>query len=122
MSVTFELPYPAETPEDLRLNLSNANARMILGLLGYGYDHPEEVDELVGTLEADMLEARCLLTLGFMPVENKGIPAIETGGPGTGSARILECGVAEGYVEDRIERLRKLAEFARSKGEAVQFC
>ena len=64
MSVTFSFEYPASTPDDLEVSLSNMNARSILNALGV------ESDELMGSFDARDLKGRALLVstgIGLTP-------------------------------------------------------
>jgi hypothetical protein len=95
------------------VNVSNTNAAHLLALLGLF-----DTGELVGQLAADDFLGRVLLALAVNPAD-AGIPATSTGGPGTGTALVVDCGRRVGYTEARLDQLRTVAEAARAAGRAV---
>jgi hypothetical protein len=101
--------YGGPIREDLRvvrdLNLSNTNARRVLEALGF------TDDELFGELSAELFLGRILLADAVSPVD-AGRPTIITG-------NVIECGTEEGYLQDRLARLRSLAEWAYANNATI---
>ncbi|MFE6714043.1 hypothetical protein [Streptomyces sp. NPDC057695] len=98
MSVTFFADAAVE-----EVNMANANAARVLDVLGY--------DELAGDAEADDFLGRVLVALALVPAD--------TGRPPTAEGRFVDCGRRAGYVLERLEDLRVLAEEARASGLPV---
>lgn len=98
MSVTFFAGAASE-----EVNMANANATRVLSVLGY--------DELAGNAEADDFLGRVLVALALVPVD--------AGRPATAEGRFVDCGRRVGYVQERLEELRELAEGARLRGLPV---
>ncbi|MFJ6354803.1 hypothetical protein ACIQKB_35770 [Streptomyces sp. NPDC092046] len=94
MSVTFFADAVSE-----EVNMANANAARVLGVLGYG--------ELAGDAEAEDFLGRVLVALALTPED--------AGRPATAEGRFVDCGRREGYVQERLEELRELAEDARAR-------
>lgn len=97
------------------INLSNTNAMMILRLLGFENEgeytgHIGELDKLIQS--ANHVLATC-----------QSIPEID-GGALTEESRgekgclIIECGIREGYIAERVKQLMNLATIAK-ENEAV---
>ena len=99
-------------PEDVCPNFSNSNAAMILRSLDVEPDHCVSID-------ADDLLARVTLARAVPPIEDDGKADITTGGPGTGQALMIDCGVRPGYFESAYERIAEVAELAREWGVKV---
>jgi len=92
MSVTFALR-SCVTEEDF-LNVSNSNAREILGVVGVPCE-----DDLCGKYLArdfEVMARRAMMRVGFDPE----IPGSESKVPGR--ARMLTCGRPEGYVRGKL--------------------
>jgi hypothetical protein len=117
------------------VNLSNHNASMVLETLGV-----DVADDLCGSMSADDFLGRVLIALAISPAD-EGMPAYKlTGADYTGQGGLLGgllAGLAEaeandeptatfwqgarpaGYLQERLEMLREIAEFAKSKGWGV---
>lgn len=93
------------------VNLSNANAAMVLDLLGYPTD-----DEYVGSEDADLFLGRVLTAVALTPAD-AGRPATESVAPS--GARFVDCGRPAGYTDDTLARLRTLANYAGGIGRKV---
>lgn len=108
MSVTFTAYNPTteefvSDSEELEVNVSNANAATLLEVLGL------DTIELMGAESAEGFLGRVLMASAVSP-EDAGIPAhVAVGNP-----RWIEGGRRPGYIQERLEQLRTLAEFARS--------
>lgn len=89
----------------VQVNTSNANARDILGLLGI------ESEELAGQTSADDFMGRVLLAQGLNQ-EDGGRPAFQEG-------NITDCGRRDGYYEDILNELSKVAHAAQALDTSV---
>ncbi|THA53269.1 hypothetical protein E6R62_19470 [Streptomyces sp. A1136] len=98
MSVTF-----FADSVGVEVNMANSNAARVLGVLGY--------EELAGDAEADDFLGRVLVALALVPVD--------AGRPATAEGRFVDCGRRAGYIQERLEELRALAEEARAQGLPV---
>jgi hypothetical protein len=118
-----------EAAEGPRVNVSNTNAVHLLGLLGLTGDGTALADreadplavpevELVGEADAGDFLGRVLIALAVNPAD-AGTATISSGGPGTGTALMVDCGRRAGYSEDRLGELRTVAEAARAAGRTV---
>lgn len=113
MSTTF---YPIrdgrtvfDTPAEI--NLHNAGARALLGLLRLPAD-----DAGVVTL-AEARRAYIFAQNTFAKkVGAHEVPAYDDGGPGTGRARMVSLGIDEAYLQDRLTRFGALLEAAGRDG------
>lgn len=117
MSVTFSIegdspnwddPEEAEDFERHRsMNLSNMNARNLLAWLDI------DADDLFGAMPGRELAARARRRLWpeKRNIDPKLIPE-ESGGPGTGHARLIFGGRPEGYLQERTEQLLAIAKLA----------
>jgi GAF domain-containing protein len=107
------------------VNVSNTNAAHLLALLGLtpagtSTERPDPFDcgDLSGALPADEFLGRVLIALAVNPAD-AGIPSTSEGGPGTGTAEVIDCGRRPGYSDERLDQLRTLAEAARDAGREV---
>lgn len=98
-----------ETPE---MNVSNANARLVLDALGYGDALRDE--DLTGQASGEDFLGRVLTAVAVAHAD-VGIPAHQMG-------RVIECGRPEGYLDDRLDTLRTVAEAAIASGRDVCWC
>ena len=104
-------PVPAvEFPE---VNLANGNACMILEVLGI-----DVADDLCGEVSADDFLGRILIALALSPVD-EGMPAYKISGDDDEGATIWQAPRPVGYTQDVLNRLREVAEFAKSKGWGI---
>lgn len=94
----------------LSLNVSNVNGAQILASLGVESDYCGSIDP------ADLL-GRSLL--GPVTTDDSGIAPTVDGGPGTGRAMLVECGLPAGYFAERFGRLADLASSAMAHGLVV---
>lgn len=92
----------ANAPE---VNLSNVNARHILGVLGY------ETEDLCGSATADDLLGRILIAQAINPTD-EGIPAVQEG-------NIVDCGRPEGYTDERLLILHDIVRAAEEHSARV---
>ncbi|QOD05789.1 hypothetical protein [Pseudarthrobacter sp. BIM B-2242] len=97
------------------VRVSYHNARHLLDLLGYGH----ETSVVGGSDTAENFLGRVLVALAVNPAD-AGVPA--TSSKNAGSPEMIHCGRREGYSEDHLEALREVANFAASRGRAVQWC
>lgn len=98
--------YEDEAPE---VNVSNVNARAILDALGHSLDAD---DELCGGEDAESFMGRVLMAVAVAP-QDAGVPTHHV------TPNFIDCGRPEGYLQDRLEALREVAEYAASKGREV---
>jgi hypothetical protein len=90
------------------LNVSNANAMHLLGLLGLPSE-PDECGSLGGSTTAEDFLGRVLIAQAVSPAD-AGVPV--TTEVGQGGATMIDMGRRAGYSEDRLTELRELADFA----------
>jgi hypothetical protein len=116
MSVTFDLLIPHETygavcaGSDLSVNVSNANARELLVRMGF------VSDDLCGSADADVFFGRAFLLANGASME---LPTTESGGEGTGQARMIDCGRSADYHRERGTWLMELAREAQAQGARI---
>ncbi|WP_431976005.1 hypothetical protein [Micromonospora haikouensis] len=94
------------------VNVSNANAWRLLDALGYLAD--EEDPELSGEADAELFLGRVLLALAVAPAD-AGIPSHTR----LDNPRVIDLGVCPGYLQERLARLRELAEACHTAGRQV---
>lgn len=94
------------------VNLSNVNARFILGNLGLV---TEEGADMSGTLDAEDFLGRVLLAAALSP-EDEGIPSHAASSTG---ATMVECGRRAGYLHEVLDSLRAVADDAIRLREKV---
>jgi hypothetical protein len=99
------------------VNVSNANAAHLLGLLGFPVDLEDEEAGLYGTASAEDFLGRVLVAQAVNPAD-AGVPVTEEQGEGM---LLVRCGRRVGYSEDRLASLRELADFAISRGQTIQW-
>lgn len=87
----------------LDVNVSNANAAAVLARLGYEFDPSGPC----GDATAEDFLGRCMV--GNVGQDDSGYAATQEGGPGTGRATVIECGVRPGYFASTLARLARLA-------------
>lgn len=100
------------------LNVSNANARHLLGLLGLTSES-EEDGCLSGSTMAEDFLGRVLLAQAVNPTD-AGVPVVEE--VGQGGMTLVKMGRRVGYADERLTSLRELADFAIDRGRSVQWC
>ncbi len=83
---------------NLDVNVSNINARRLLGTLGF------DTEDLSGSSEGDDFVGRVLLALALEP-EDEGVPIVEQQG-------FVDCGRPHGYLQARLGELQTLGEYA----------
>lgn len=110
MHVTFA---PQEG-DDLSINLSNMNARVVMESLGYSNDEQIAFGDATGE---DFL-GRILTALALAP-EDEGMPSYAD--EKEGQATMIYCGRRPGYLQERLEQLRALAEFSVATGRQIQW-
>ncbi|GGO98117.1 hypothetical protein [Wenjunlia tyrosinilytica] len=101
--------YPEGTPEEV--NVSNANARYLLGLLGL------DTEDLCGTLPGADLARLVLRAL------NRGFDDTGMGASAplreAGRAQFIDCGRPAGYGRARLEELQQLALWASTNDKEI---
>lgn len=107
MCLAMPLAVVARTahPEAPSLNVSNANARVLLAQLGLA------TTDLCGTLTGEDFLGRVLLATALATTD-AGRPQETTGG-------FTDCGRRAGYLDERIAVLRDIADFAVSNALPV---
>jgi hypothetical protein len=88
---------------DVYVNMSNANAAMILAVLGLDVD-PE--DGIMGHMDAEQFLGHVLMALAAER-DNAAVLSVTDSLPGC--ATFIDCGLPEGYVEERLTQLADLA-------------
>jgi hypothetical protein len=96
----FSMERSTDVPE---VNVSNVNASVLLDVLGIQVGDLFE-DRCCGWLPGEDFLGRVLVAASLSPVDT-GIPAIRVG-------NVINCGRPEGYVNERLEMLRSVAEYA----------
>ncbi|WP_082921137.1 MULTISPECIES: hypothetical protein [unclassified Rhodococcus (in: high G+C Gram-positive bacteria)] len=91
------------------LNVSNANAATLLDVLGFS-------GECSGACSAEDFLGRVLTAEALSP-QDAGVPAHQVGA----SPRVIDCGRRAGYIQERLEELRVIAEWARAHDRRVQW-
>jgi hypothetical protein len=100
-----------DVTDDLDVNVSNTNARMLLAALGIDAD-----EELCGMRDgADFLGAVLLAMAADR--DDTGVAPAEIGAPG--HARMVDCGLAPGYYAEKFAALHALASEAARLGRTV---
>lgn len=92
------------------VNMSNANARILLDLLGFG------TEEVCGDCSAADFLGRVLVAAALSPAD-EGMPAYTA----AGNPRMVECGRRAGYIPAQLDQLRVVAEWAAAQGRDVQW-
>ncbi len=115
MTVTF---YLGRCPADgLDLNIANANARALLGILGI----PAQDSDLVGSIDPDDLIFKISMANsidGIRPLtDNHGVEMNEGGVRRT--ARLIDCGCTADQVRRYLETLARIATAASKAGVKV---
>jgi hypothetical protein len=104
-----------EAPE---VNFANANARAILDLLGLPTDD-------CGTVEADVVPMVRATILGVMNVRRLRAPldveASHSGGPGTGTCHVINCGNTDDHTMRRLADLDAVFGWAEEHKAAVNW-
>lgn len=100
--------------EAFDVNVSNANAVAILNRLGL--DHDVEYG-IIGSATPDDLLGRAMV--GNVGRDDSGVADATDGGPGTGYATFVDCGVRAGYYADTLDRIARLATEAAHRGMMV---
>lgn len=95
------------------VNVANVNAGWLLDQLGYGDGGVPSRDPMLcgdmgGDSSAEDFLGRVCLAMG-MTGHDEGVPGSVL--PSDGGARFVDCGRREGYGDERLEQLRKLAEW-----------
>lgn len=97
------------------VNVSNANAVHLLGLLGVQVEHD---GELLGSMSAQDFLGRVLVALAVNPAD-AGIPVTTSTAPS--GMTLVDCGRSEGYADRRLAELRDVAEFAVGHDRLIQW-
>ncbi|MBM0201816.1 hypothetical protein JNW90_00935 [Micromonospora sp. STR1s_5] len=87
------------------VTVANANATTLLAALGYAVNEDDEWQDLSGAAAADEFLGRVLVALAVAPAD-AGVPEHTA----LTNPRWIECGRRPGYLQDRLEQLRVLAE------------
>lgn len=107
MSVTFWVTGEETDPErrETFVNVANDNAADLLRWLGIPFD----AGDLWGEAKASELAALCRRRLWNEPInQDPGVQGSESGGPGTGQVRVVDCGRRPGYLPERAAELLAL--------------
>jgi hypothetical protein len=101
-------------PTQPEVNVSNANARELLDMLGV------DPGELVGRFDATELHNKCALAMLDPDLYDEGRPSVES--QGAGGARIIDVGRRPGYWADLLARLQQVADAAMADEVDVYYC
>ena len=94
------------------VNVSNANAALLLDALGFGGEDMWSIPPLT----AEDFRDRVIVAMSFSLVD-EGVPAYASTAPGR--ATVIECGRRPGYLQDQLERLLEVADSAAARSRAV---
>jgi hypothetical protein len=112
MDFTYEGAYDID-PDNGYVNMANGNARAILRVL--------DLDTDGGSTSAEDFIARIEMARAIGTHAEAERPTVEVGGPGTGQALFIDCGLSLADIENRLDWLLELAETARDRGAQVQW-
>lgn len=108
------------------MNLANGNAANVLGALdlvsverGMSRD-PFNTEELVGFADAELVLGNALAYLAVEP-EDAGLDAHENF-PGSGGMTVIDTGRREGYLQEKLQEVVKIATWARDHGRRFEWC
>lgn len=121
MSVDFNIEWNGQETDAVwdnapRINVNNANAGVLLEVLGLPTDPwgmPEDFEFPTGH---DFL-GRVLMALAVSP-EDAGVPAHS---PNPDRPNFIDCGRREGYLQERLGQLRELADYAIAHNRKVSW-
>jgi hypothetical protein len=104
---------------ELELNVSNSNARMLLDLLGVKVGDEGLTGEIA---ELAKFEATCMDNLQIL----RAAPFLDAGRRDrvyrcANSATVIDLALRDGYLTDRVAKLRELAQFALLNGGKLVF-
>ena len=126
MSVTFygiandgdwDRSVPAQFTE-AEANFSNTNARLVAAYLGLDFDS----ENWCGRWPAADVKARCITARAVGgQLSDDGMPSAASGGPGTGSCRMIDCGLRPGYFADAAAALETVADECLALGVPVTY-
>lgn len=110
-------------PNPLEVNLANGNAVLVAAALGLQLD-ADYPGDLSGAIDAQDFLGRVLVALAISPAD-EGMPAHELlpGDAGRlawfGDATVIQGARHPGYLQERLEQLRALAEYAVARNVQV---
>lgn len=96
------------------VNVSNVNGGALLRALGLYADDASFEDVCCGAVSGQDFLGRVLVALAVAPAD-AGMPAHAS----ATHSNFIDCGRSEGYLQDRLETLREIAEFAVSRSTEV---
>lgn len=102
-----------DSPE---VNMSNMNSVALLEVLGLKTDEDDFADVCCGSKAAEDFKGRVLMALAVAPVSAERVTEATLFESG---AMMVTCGVEEGYVQEKLEALLSVADFALSQGVEV---
>ncbi len=94
------------------LNVSNANAKLLLDVLGYAADI--EAGEYSGVADSEEFLGRILTALAVAPAD-AGAPWHRT------TPRFIECGRRPGYLQEKLHALHEIALWCRDNRRRIQW-
>lgn len=98
------------------VNMSNGNSVAVLEALGLKTDEDDFSDVCCGSLSAEDFKGRVLMALAVAPISPERVTEV-TNLP-TGST-IVNCGREEGYLQEKLEQLLEVADFALEAARSV---
>ena len=105
-----------------KVNMANGNVVGIFKVLGLLSDTPDstDVDDAFqgGSLSAEDFMGRIVIAEALAPI-SPARPTVES--QSSQGARFIECGLPEGYVQERIADLRVVAEYGVSNNREIQW-
>lgn len=102
------------------VNMANGNSYRVLEALGLMLDEGGFSEACVGSLPAEDFLGRVLMALAVAPRSaERPTYSVQGDESDTSSAVMIMCGVGEGYLQERLEELRTVAEFAVEENRKV---
>ena len=99
------------------INVGNVTAAILLDLLQL----PNEPYGSLLPLHIAPVRRRIVRVLSTSAADAKAIPEGAWGGPGTGHARVIECGLSGEQIRERLTRLDAVLAYAQAHGQEVSW-
>ncbi len=106
-------------PEALEVNMSNANARVVLAALGFNpdFDGSENNDGGLEPVQVREMWAACVrfqTSPDAAAVMDGGMKVVHNG-------RVMDCGRRPGYITERVGQMRAALEYSMEHGAKVAY-
>lgn len=107
-----------EGPQAPEVNMANGNTVAVMEALGIKTDEVSFEAVCSGSLPAEDFLGRVLMALAVAPVSAERPTLVEKN---EGQATFVQCGVREGYVQEKLLELQAVAEFAVRENREVSW-